>query len=216
LGDADSRLRARVLARLARALVSTPQVDRRLQVSQEAVALARRLDDPVTLAAVLYDRHLAIWGVEPAALAGERLAMATEVVDLAERTGDWAMALRGRGLRRTDLLELGDVAGFDADLAAAERTAEQLRQLHHRWQLPLAHATRAMLAGRFAEPRSWPPKVWPSVGGPATRAWGSGMRRLLRPFGGWMAASVRASSCSGGDGEPGSSGDGRTCGADQV
>ena len=61
------------------------------------------------------------------------------------------MALRGRGLRRVDLLELGDLAGFDADLAAAERTAEQLRQLHHRWQLPLAHATRAMLAGRFAE-----------------------------------------------------------------
>jgi DNA-binding CsgD family transcriptional regulator len=77
--------------------------------------------------------------------------MATEVVDLAERTGDWAMALRGRGLRRTDLLEVGDLAGFDADLAAAERTAERLRQLHHRWQLPLAHATRAMLAGRFAQ-----------------------------------------------------------------
>jgi len=61
------------------------------------------------------------------------------------------MALRGRGLRRTDLLEVGDLAGFDADLAAAERTAEQRRQLHHRWQLPLAHATRALLAGRFAE-----------------------------------------------------------------
>jgi DNA-binding CsgD family transcriptional regulator len=73
------------------------------------------------------------------------------VVDLAEGIGDWAMALRGRGLRRTDLLELGDVAGFDADLAAAERTAEQLRQLHHRWPLPLAQATRALLAGRFAE-----------------------------------------------------------------
>jgi DNA-binding CsgD family transcriptional regulator len=61
------------------------------------------------------------------------------------------MALRGRGLRRTDLLELGDLAGFDADLAAAEETAEQLRQLHYDWQLPLAHAGRAALAGRFAE-----------------------------------------------------------------
>jgi tetratricopeptide (TPR) repeat protein len=151
LGDTDSRLRARVLARLARALLSTPQLDRRLQLSQEAVAVARRLGDPATLAAVLYDRHLAIWGADQPALAGERLAMATEVIDLAERTGDWAMALRGRGLRRTDLLEVGDLVDFDADLEAAERTAEQLRQLHHRWQLPLAHATRAMLAGRFAE-----------------------------------------------------------------
>ena len=149
LGDTDSQLRARVLARLARALLATPQVDRRLQLSQEAVELARRLGDPATLAAVLYDRHLAVWGAERPALVAERLAMATEVVDLAEGIGDWAMALRGRGLRRSDLLEVGDLAGFDADLAAAEQTADQRRQLHHRWQLPLARATRALLAGRF-------------------------------------------------------------------
>jgi DNA-binding CsgD family transcriptional regulator len=151
LGRTDSQLRARVLARLARALVSTPQVDRRLQLSQEAVTLARRLGDPATLAAVLLDRHLALLGAEQAEAAGERLTVATEVVELAERIGDRAMALRGRGLHRTDLLELGDMAGFDADLAASEQTAQELRQLHYRWQLPLASAGRAMLAGRFAE-----------------------------------------------------------------
>jgi DNA-binding CsgD family transcriptional regulator len=151
LGDADSPLRARVLARLARALMFTPQTQRRLTLSEEAVGLARRLGDPATLAAVLYDRHLAIWGPDRPEVASERLAAATEVVGLAERLGDRAMALRGRGLRRTDLLELGDLAGFDADLAAAEQTTEELRQLHYRWQLPLARASRAMLAGRFAE-----------------------------------------------------------------
>jgi DNA-binding CsgD family transcriptional regulator len=140
-----------VLARLARALVSTPQVDRRLQLSEEAVALARRLGDPATLVAVLFDRHLAIWGPDRAEVAGERLAAATEVVGLADRLGDRSMALRGRGLRRIDLLEVGDLHGFDADLAAAEQTAQELRQLRHRWQLPLAHATRALLTGRFAE-----------------------------------------------------------------
>jgi DNA-binding CsgD family transcriptional regulator len=150
LGGADGPLRARVLARLARALVYTPQVERRLRLSEEAVALARRLGDPATLAAVLFDCHLAIWGAEGAESAGQRLAMATEVVALAERLGDHAMALRGRGLRRVDLLELGDLAGFDADLAAAERTAQELRQRHYRWQLPLARAGRALLAGRFA------------------------------------------------------------------
>jgi DNA-binding NarL/FixJ family response regulator len=99
---------------------------------------------------VLFDRHLAIWGAEGAESAWERLAMATEVVGLAERLGDHAMALRGRGLRRVDLLELGDLAGFDADLAAAERTAGELRQLHYRWQLPMARAGRALLVGDFA------------------------------------------------------------------
>jgi DNA-binding CsgD family transcriptional regulator len=151
LGDADSRLRARVLARLAKALLFTPQVDRRLALSQDAVQLARRLGDPATLAAVLYDYSFAISGSERAEVAPERLAVATEVVDLAERLGDRAMALRGRGLRRIDLLKVGDLAGFDADLAAAEQTAQELRQPHYHWQLPLAHATRALLVGRFAQ-----------------------------------------------------------------
>jgi DNA-binding CsgD family transcriptional regulator len=151
LGEGDSLLRAQVLARLARALLYTPEVERRLALSEDAVRMAGRLGDPATLAGVLFDRHLAIWGSDKAEVAGERLAIATEVVGLAERIGDRAMALRGRGLRRTDLLELGDLAGFDTDLAAAEQTAEELRQLHYHWQLPLARATRAMLAGRFAE-----------------------------------------------------------------
>ena len=151
LDEADSPLRARVLAGLARALVSSPQVERRLALSEDAVRMARRLGDPATLAAVLFGRHLAIWGSERAEVTGERLAIATEAVSLAEQIGDRAMALRGRGLRRIDLLELGDLAGYDADLAAAERAAEELRQLRYRWQLPLAHATRALLAGRFAQ-----------------------------------------------------------------
>ena len=151
LGEADSPQRARVLAGLARALVSTPQVERRLALSEDAVQMARRLGDPATLAAVLFGRHLAVWGSERAEVAGERLAIATEVVGLAEQIGDRAMALRGRGLRRIDLLELGDLVGYDADLAAAERAAEELRQLRYRWQLPLAHATRALLVGQFAQ-----------------------------------------------------------------
>ncbi|HYX58289.1 MAG TPA: AAA family ATPase [Streptosporangiaceae bacterium] len=151
LGEADSPLRARVLAGLARALVSTPQVERRMALSDDAVQMARRLGDPETLGAVLFGRHLAIWGSERAEVVGERLAIATEVVGLADQIGDRAMALRARGLRRIDLLELGDLAGYDADLAAAERAAEELRQLRYRWQLPLAHATRALLTGRFAQ-----------------------------------------------------------------
>ncbi|HTQ90006.1 MAG TPA: AAA family ATPase [Streptosporangiaceae bacterium] len=149
LDEADSPLRARVLAGLARALVSSPQAERRLALSEDAVRMARRLGDPATLAAVLFGRHLAIWGSEQAEVTGERLSIATEAVGLAEQIGDRAMALRGRGLRRIDLLELGDLAGYDADLAAAERAAGELGQLRYRWQLPLAHATRALLTGRF-------------------------------------------------------------------
>jgi DNA-binding NarL/FixJ family response regulator len=151
LGEADSRLRARVLARLARALVFAPQIERRAALSKQAVGLARRLDDPATLAAVLYDHHQTISGLDRAEVAHERPAVASEVVELADRLGDRAMALRGLGLRGNDLLELGDLASFDSDLAAAEQTARELRQLHYQWQLPLARACRALLAGRFTQ-----------------------------------------------------------------
>ncbi|HXM58813.1 MAG TPA: LuxR C-terminal-related transcriptional regulator, partial [Candidatus Dormibacteraeota bacterium] len=39
----------------------------------------------------------------------------------------------------------------DADMAAAERTARELRQLHYAWQVPLARAARAALTGDFAQ-----------------------------------------------------------------
>ena len=209
LGPTDSRLRAQVLARLARALLSTPQMDRRLQLSQEAVALARRLGDPATLAAVLYDRHLAIWGADRAESARERLTMATEVVRLAERTGDRAMALRGRGLRRTDLLELGDVAGFDADLAAAERTAQELGQLHYHWQLPLARATRAMLAGRFAEAEEQAAQglaIGRRAGNPSVEIYHPGVVRTLRWHAGPLRREPQAVLSGAGDPLPGDAG----------
>ncbi len=149
LGEADSPLRARVLAGLARTLVSTPQVERRLALSEDAVRMARRLGDPATLAAVLFGRHLAIRGSEGAEAAGERLAIATEAVGLAEQIGDRALALRGRGLRRIDLLELGDLAGYDADLAAAERAAGELRLQPYYIGV---FATLRLMQGRIFEP----------------------------------------------------------------
>jgi tetratricopeptide (TPR) repeat protein len=148
LGGDDGVPRARVLARLARALVFTPALHRRAALSEQAVSMARRLGDPATLAAVLYDRHLAVWGPDNPA---DRLAIAGEVVELAERCGDRALALQGRGLRTADLLELGDPAALRAEIEAYERAATELRQLHYLWHVPLLRATQALLAGRFEE-----------------------------------------------------------------
>jgi AAA ATPase domain len=148
LGDDDGVLRARLLARLARTLVFTPALERRAALSEQAVAIARRVGDPATLAAVLYDRHLAVWGPDNPA---DRLAIAAEVVELAERCGDRALALQGRGLRTADLLELGDRPALRAEIDAYERAATQLRQLHYLWHVPLLRATQEVLAGRLDE-----------------------------------------------------------------
>ena len=129
-------------------------------------------------------------------MVAERLAMATEVVDLAEGIGDRRDGAAWPRLRRSDLLEVGDLAGFDADLAAAEQTAHQRRQLHHRWQLPLARATRAVLAGRFVLAEELAAQGLAIGRRAGDKGVGSVTRRPLRPCGICRAASARRSSCS--------------------
>jgi class 3 adenylate cyclase/tetratricopeptide (TPR) repeat protein len=148
LGESDSTLKARVLARLAKALQSSPHPERRTQLSQAAVAMARRLDDPATLAAVLYEHHMATWGPDNLE---ERLAVATEVVHLAEAGGDQVMTLRGRGFLMADQLEQGDLAALERSLEVYDRAARQLGQFHFSWHAPLFRAGQAVLQGRLDE-----------------------------------------------------------------
>jgi tetratricopeptide (TPR) repeat protein len=137
-----------VLGRLAKALQSSPRPDRRARLSQAAVEMARRIDDPATLAEVLYERHMATWG--PGNLE-ERLAMAAEVVRLAETGGDRVMVLRGREFLMADQLELGDLPALEQELEAYDRAAQELRQLHFSWHVPLFRAGQALLGGRLEE-----------------------------------------------------------------
>jgi tetratricopeptide (TPR) repeat protein len=98
-------LRARLLARLARALLFTPESVRRAQLSEEAVTLARRSCDTAALAATLFDRHLAVWNfADPP----ERLGIADEIIELAHHRADRALVVRGHVLRLANLLELAD------------------------------------------------------------------------------------------------------------
>jgi DNA-binding CsgD family transcriptional regulator len=148
LPPADQPLRARVLARLARALLFTPDAERRRQLSERAVDMARRLDDPATLAAVLADRHVAIWG---GANAEERLAIANEVVALAERCGAHGVNLQGRALRLGNLLELGQLAAMRAEIEAYDQVIHELRDVQFAWHVPLLRATLALINGRWDE-----------------------------------------------------------------
>jgi tetratricopeptide (TPR) repeat protein len=148
LSDDDSVMRARVLARLAKALRFSPLVERRRALSEQAVAMARRIGDPATLAPVLHEQHLAMWGgANPA----ERLTIATEVIEVAERYGDRSLALQGHAMRTGDLLELGDLQGLEMEIETYDRKTVELHQLYYRWHIPLLRASQAALAGRFAE-----------------------------------------------------------------
>lgn len=146
LPDGDGTPRARVLARLARALHLAPHPARRLALADEAVAVATRLDDPGVLADVLFDRMTAAWGHLPAA---ERLAVTDAVERAAARAGDVALRMQARLLRVGGLLELADVAAARAELDAVEQAVATLRQPQFGWQTVLVRACLATLEDRF-------------------------------------------------------------------
>jgi tetratricopeptide (TPR) repeat protein len=151
LGARDDALRARLLARLAMELYFSGRGERRATLVDEAVAIARRLGEPATLAYALNARYAALWGPENVE---ERLTIADEVVELARRAGDHRLAREGRGRRIVALFELGDVAVAHAEIEQHARAAQELRQPFGRWQAAVWRAAEALLAGRFAEGES--------------------------------------------------------------
>ena len=148
LEDRDSELRARLLARLAVELYYTDRVERRIALSSEAIEMARRLDDPASLLVALYSRHWAACGPETL---DERLANATEMVQLAREVGDTERTFLGHNVRVTCLLELCDAEPVDREIQAMLALAEEVRQPFYRWRTTCLRATRTILDARFDE-----------------------------------------------------------------
>ncbi len=148
LGASGSPLRARLSLALAGQLYFSPARERALQLGGEAIEAAQRAGDPSALTDALSASHWA--QIEPGALE-ERLHAATEVVRLADEAGDKDVALRARHWRIVDLLELGDVAAVDAELAVAAAAVDELRHPQSRWFITLLLGMRAMLDGRFED-----------------------------------------------------------------
>ena len=148
LPPADSAPRALCLGRLAMALYFSPAETRRMELSAEAVAMARRLGDRATLMAALVSRHFAIWG--PSSV-GERLAVAGEIVRLGEGAGEGEMAMEARLWHIVDLLEAGAIEDADREWERFAPAAADLRLPNYRWHVELVRAMRARLEGRLDE-----------------------------------------------------------------
>lgn len=145
-GDQDSPTRARLLAALAEVLNWRSDWRRADELTREAVAIARRLDDPAALAYTLNARHWALWGAHDVT---DQLATATELVRLAGASGDRELAIEGHALRLSDLLEAGDRSAMEAELTRYSEAAAALRQPRYRWFARVFAAMRDLLDGRF-------------------------------------------------------------------
>ena len=146
LGGDDGPLQARVMGRMATELYFSDRAEERTRLSEDAMAMARRLGDRATIASTLSARLLILWGPENTM---ERLQIATDVVALGQEARDRELVLRGHVWRIVSLMELGDWVGTDIELSIHARLAGELRDPLHLWYVPLFQANRAMLEGRL-------------------------------------------------------------------
>jgi hypothetical protein len=142
----EDLVRARLLANLAVELMFVDR-QRRWALSDEALAVARRLGDLPTLGRVLLSRIAAIW--EPGALA-ERRAAVGELSALAADLGDPFVKVWAELYGFETAMEVGQVDEADRLLAEAQRTALEVERAL-RWFAEFPRAGRALFAGRLAD-----------------------------------------------------------------
>jgi tetratricopeptide (TPR) repeat protein len=148
VGAEDPALRARLLARLAMELSFSEQVERREELSGEAVDIARRVGDASGLGMALVARHWSLWG--PGNVQ-ERLQAVNDLLGLAETSGDERLAMQGHRWRMIDLLELGDMDAVDIEIDAYRRIAARRRRLSDDLYLHIYRAMRLLFAGDYDE-----------------------------------------------------------------
>ena len=149
LGENDTPARARLLANLAVERVYVGEYDQNRRLSDEALAMARRLGDPETLAWVLSPRYMTIRG-DPATLP-ERLANTAELLDVATSVGDPAMIAYARAWRGLAAMEAGDIVESDRCFEQFQAASLELRQPMFRWTFAFTQAARLILFGHLDE-----------------------------------------------------------------
>jgi ATP/maltotriose-dependent transcriptional regulator MalT len=148
LEEEDSILRVRTLSALVRALYFSGLDDQAAALAQEAVEMARRLQDPVILAwtlnaALISRRH-------PESLQ-QRLAASTEALGLAELTDNAEVSLDIYSWYINDLMEVGDVLALNKALDVYQKRAEVVRQPFYLYIISSVRATMDIAQGRFEQ-----------------------------------------------------------------
>jgi len=148
VGEDESDLRARLLARLAGAFRDDRSPEPRESLGKQAVDLARRLSDPATLAYALEGLYAALWRPDNAQ---ERLTIASETVAVGGTAGDRERVLAAHQHVLFVFLELGEMPSVYRELYAIDRVTEELRQPAQSWAPVNMRAMLALFEGRFGE-----------------------------------------------------------------
>ena len=148
VGVADSELRSRLLARLAGALRDSHARQPRESYAEEAVAIARRLEDPATLGYALDGLFGATYRPDNVE---ERVRIATEIVRLGKAAHDLELEIWGHLDRLVSFFELGELQLVRDEIAAIREVAGELRQPEMRWLAGGTDAVLALTEGRLQD-----------------------------------------------------------------
>jgi hypothetical protein len=143
----DSPVRAVLMARLAEELHNRDRGRSRMLTGQ-ALAMADRMDDPVSRWEALMQKHRTVRG---GADLEERTSTSRELVDLAVLIGEHQRISLSRIARVVDLMTAGLRHQFDREIETFAHTVEQARLHSFRWFVPLWRSSRAAAEGQLAE-----------------------------------------------------------------
>jgi DNA-binding SARP family transcriptional activator len=148
IGDEDSLARVRLLGRLAAARRDDPSREGRSALSSEALAMARRIGDPGTLAYALEAKWTATQS--PLTLEG-RMELADEQIALSIATGNMELCYGGHDNRLNTFWTLADRAGIDVEVATLRELADAMHQPAQRWHAATVETMLAVMEGRFED-----------------------------------------------------------------
>ena len=147
-------------------------------MSDEAIQVARRIGDPVTLAYALAATECC--ALHAPDTAHRRLADGEQIVSLATGTGDRERLFDGHVHSFWAAWEIGDPDRRAVELASMTRIAEELRQPAQLWMLAAAQATLALSQGRFTEASELIERA--AVIGERVQAWSARAARKMQLF----------------------------------
>lgn len=146
VGDGDSAERARLLSMQAAELMYSGEWERRVGLSDEALAIGRRLDDSDALSTVLNMRFVTLLAPETLA---ERRANTIEAVAVAERLSDPLVRFYAYHWRAYACIEGGDILSARSWASREQDIADRFRQPTTLWLRRADEANLAIIAGKL-------------------------------------------------------------------
>ena len=160
---AEDPRRSDILAELAAELSLTSPLEHRRALAEEALALARTANDPRLLCRVLLQHAFAIW---VAHTIDERVSNLAEARQLAGRVGDPTLEFLCAS-RSCNVIEAGDIEGFDAQVDRMRELHEVLGQPIMRWTLLFTESPRALMRGQLEDSERLATQALEASGGSA-------------------------------------------------